>query len=179
MRQRTTMCRGVQWALGVAVLLWVSGVSAQEAGTKGSSYAPVAITEDFATTVARMKAAKAEVMQRQVDLLTERYDLRNRPATGVTMSRSKPVQGGVRVTLPPGVTWTQLAAMSPEAIKDKGVFPKGFLPLPHPNHAEGGMVFPKFHIDEIKQQEGRDLTRFDLDFDLPDHFLPEFPAPII
>src|SRR5216117_731239 len=41
------------------------------------------------------------------------------------------------------------------------------------------MLFPKFHIDEIKKQEGdRDLTRFDLDFDLPDRFLPEFPAPI-
>lgn len=40
------------------------------------------------------------------------------------------------------------------------------------------MVFPKFHIDELKKQEGRDLTRFDLDFDLPDHFLPEFPPPI-
>ena len=40
------------------------------------------------------------------------------------------------------------------------------------------MLFPKFHIDEIKKQEDRDLTRFDLDFDLPDHFLPEFPPPI-
>jgi len=40
------------------------------------------------------------------------------------------------------------------------------------------MVFPKFHIDEIKRQEGRDLTRFDLDFDLPDQFLPEFPPAI-
>jgi cytochrome c peroxidase len=40
------------------------------------------------------------------------------------------------------------------------------------------MVFPKFHIDEIKKQEGRDLARFDLDFDLPEHFLPEFPPPI-
>jgi cytochrome c peroxidase len=30
----------------------------------------------------------------------------------------------------------------------------------------------------VKKQEGRDLTRFDLDSDLPDHFLPEFPAPI-
>ena len=74
----------------VAVLLCVSGVSAQEAAKKGSSYAPVAITEDFATTVARMKAAKAEVMQRQMDLLTERYDLSNRPATGVTMSVANP-----------------------------------------------------------------------------------------
>src|SRR4029077_15761187 len=60
----------------------------------------------------------------------------------------------------------------------KGTWPKGFLPLPHPHHEEGGMVFPKFHIDEIKKQEERDLTRFDLDFDLPDHVLPEFPPPI-
>mgnify|MGYP003706961701 CR=1 FL=1 len=36
----------------------------------------------------------------------------------------------------------------------------------------------KFQIDEIKKQEGRDLVRFDLDYDLPDHFLPEFPAPV-
>lgn len=40
------------------------------------------------------------------------------------------------------------------------------------------MLFPKFLIDEIKKQEDRDLTRFDLDFDLPDHVLPEFPAAI-
>jgi cytochrome c peroxidase len=52
------------------------------------------------------------------------------------------------------------------------------MPLPHPNHAEGGMLFPHFVIDEINRQEQRDLTRYDLDFDLPDHFLPEFPAPI-
>ncbi|HEV8243461.1 MAG TPA: hypothetical protein VGQ07_05670, partial [Nitrospirales bacterium] len=32
--------------------------------------------------------------------------------------------------------------------------------------------------EEIQKQEGRDLTRFDLDFDLPDHLLPEFPPPI-
>ena len=40
------------------------------------------------------------------------------------------------------------------------------------------MVFPQHHIDEIKRQEGRDLTRFDLDYDLPAHFLPEYPPPI-
>src|SRR4030095_2707146 len=68
--------------------------------------------------------------------------------------------------------------MPPGEIQGKDRFPEAFLPLPHPNHPEGGMLFPKFHIDEIKKQEDRDLTRFDLDFDLPDHFLPEFPAPI-
>ena len=60
--------------------------------------------------------------------------------------------------------------MTPEQIREKGLWPKGFLPLPHPNHAEGGMLFPKYHIDKIKQQEDRDLTRFDLDFDLPHAF---------
>src|SRR5438128_908459 len=125
-----------------------------------------------------MKAAKPEVMKRQMDLLNARYDLANRPAQDVTMSRGKPVQEGVRAKLPQGMTWEKLQAMSPEEIREKWVFPAGFFPLPHPNHAEGGMVFPKFHIQEIQKQEGRDLTRFDLDFDLPDHFLPEFPPPM-
>jgi cytochrome c peroxidase len=39
-------------------------------------------------------------------------------------------------------------------------------------------VFPKFHIDEIQKQEARALDRFDVDVDLPDHFLPEFPPPL-
>lgn len=128
--------------------------------------------------MARMKAAKPDVMKRHMDLLEERYDLSNRPAKGITMSRGKPIQEGVRVKLPKGITWEKLSKMSPEEIREKKLFPAGFLPLPHPNHSEGGMLFPKFHIDEIKKQEGRDLTRFDLDFDIPDHFLPEFPAPI-
>jgi cytochrome c peroxidase len=94
------------------------------------------------------------------------------------MSGGKPIQEGVRVKLPAGTTWDKLAAMSPDEIRQKDLWPAGFFPLPHPNHQEGGMLFPEFHIKEIKKQEGRDLTRFDLDFDLPDHLLPEFPAPI-
>jgi cytochrome c peroxidase len=96
------------------------------------------------------------------------------------MSRGKQVQDGVRVKLGSGVTWDSLATMAPDEIKKKGSFPKGFLPLSHPNHAEGGMLFPKFHIDEIKKQEDRDLTRFDLDFDFDKyvHLLPEFPPPM-
>ena len=143
-----------------------------------SSYMPVAAKEPFPDTMARMQAEKAAVMKRQMDLLEQRYDLRNDPAPGVTMSGGKPVQQGVRVKLKDAMGWDELAAMSPEEILEKGLFPDGFLALPHPNHPEGGMVFPKFHIDELKKQEGRDLTRFDLDFDLPDHFLPDFPAPI-
>jgi cytochrome c peroxidase len=68
--------------------------------------------------------------------------------------------------------------MPPEQIKERGLFPGGFLPLPHPNQAEGGMLFPKMHIDLAKEQSSRDLERFDLDYDLPEHMLPEFPPPI-
>src|SRR5262245_51109846 len=69
-----------------------------------SSYAPVVITEDFEAVVKRMTAAKPQIEKRQADLLQERYDLGNQPASGVSMSRGKPVQGGARVKLPPGVT---------------------------------------------------------------------------
>ncbi|MGB5874678.1 MAG: cytochrome B6 [Bacteroidota bacterium] len=163
----------------LAALLAVVGVvRTQDAGKKRSSYAPVVIMEDFASVMARMVAAKPAVMKKQQDLLSERYDLSNTPADGVTMSGGKAVQEGVRVKLSGGMTWDKLAAMSPEEIKEKDLFPAGFFPLPHPNHPEGGMLFPQFHIDEIKKQEARDLTRFDLDFDLPDHLLPEFPAPM-
>jgi cytochrome c peroxidase len=144
-----------------------------------SSYAPVVIKEDFEKIKTRMEAAKPQIEERQAALLKERYDLRDKSAKGVTMSRGKPVQEGIRVKLPSSVkSWQDLATMSPEEIREKGFWPKGFLPLPHPNQAEGGMLFPKYHIDKVKAQDDRDLTRFDLDFDLPDLFLPEFPPPI-
>ncbi|MDB4936658.1 MAG: putative cytochrome c [Labilithrix sp.] len=136
------------------------------------------ITPPFPELFARMTAAKPTIMQRQLALMQARYDLANRPARGVTMSRSKPLQEGVRVKLPRGATWSNLAAMSPAEIRDKELWPAGFYPLPHTNQAEGGFVFPNSQIVETKRQEGRDLTRFDLDFDLPEHFLPEFPPPL-
>ncbi|MCS6952754.1 MAG: hypothetical protein RMK57_05535 [Bryobacterales bacterium] len=169
---------GKSAAVLAAVAASVAALYSQQPAPRPSSYAPVAIHEDFASILARMKAAKPDVMKRHMALLEARYDLSNRPAPGVTMTRGKPLQQGVRVKLPAGMTWERLAQMSPEEIRDKDLFPQGFLPLPHPNHPEGGMLFPRFLIDEIKRQEERDLTRFDLDFDLPDHFLPEFPAPI-
>ena len=164
--------------LATGLILALGALLAQESGKRTSSYSPVVIQEDFAATVSRMSAAKPAIMRRQMDLLEARYDLANRPASGVTMSRGKPVQQGVRVKLPAGASWDSLAAMSPAEIRNRDIFPLGFLPLPHPNHPEGGMLFPGFHITEIKKQEARDLTRFDLDFDLPDHVLPEFPPPI-
>jgi len=162
----------------VGLILAFGRADAQQAERGQSSYMPVDITEPFASIRARLSAAKPAVEQEHNALLNERYDLSNRSAPGVTMDRVKPVQEGVRVKLPAGITWESLAAMTPDRIRDQNLFPKGFYPLPHPKHQEGGFVFPHFVIDAIKQQDGRDLQRFDIDFDFPDWFLPEFPPAI-
>jgi cytochrome c peroxidase len=175
----TTRGKRTSAALITAGLATAVGVLlAQDTGKKPSPYAPVDIHEDFASIMARMSAARPGLLKQQKALLEQRYDLGNRPAQGVTMSRGKAVQEGVRVKLHGGASWEKLAKLSPEEIREQDLFPAGFMPLPHPNHPEGGMIFPGFEINEIKRQEGRDLERFDLDFDLPDHVLPEFPAPI-
>jgi cytochrome c peroxidase len=133
---------------------------------------------EFNALVKDLQAKKPEFAQRHQKLLAERYDLADRPAKGATMSRGKPLQEGVRVKLPQGMTMEKLAATPPDEIKSKNLWPEGFYPLPHPHHEAGGMLFPKPQIDEVKKQNARDLTRFDLDYDLPQHLLPEFPAPI-
>ncbi len=109
-------------------------------------------------------------MKRQLDLLNARYDLSKRVTTEVTMSKGKPLPVGPTARLK-DVTWDQLAAMAPETIKEKGIFP--YLPLPHPNHPVGGMIFPQLEIKLFSR-----LLRFDIDFDIPEHFLPEFPPPM-
>lgn len=134
--------------------------------------------EGFPALVRRLQAERPAFAKRQQDLLAARYDLAERPAVGAAMSRGKALQDGVRVRLPAGLTWERLAALSPEVVRERGLWPAGFLPLPHPHHESGGMVFPASLITETRQQTDRDLTRFDLDFDLPDRFLPEFPAAI-
>ena len=138
----------------------------------------VAADEEFSALTKRLQDEKPKFAQRQQALLSTRYDLADWPAKSATMSRGKPIQQGVRVILPQGMSWKMLSKLQPEEIRVRALWPSGFLPLPHPHHEAGGMIFPKFLIEEVRKQTDRDLTRFDLDYDLPDRFLPEFPAAI-
>src|SRR5688572_29689028 len=150
-------------------------------GTQNAAAPPPAAPgapEDFKAVKSRMESERAGIEAKHKELLEQRYDLGDHAAPGVTMSAGKPVQGGVRAKLKSGVTWDGLAGMTPEQIRAQGAWPAGFLPLPHPNHPEGGMLFPQKQIDEVLKQTHRDLNRFDLGSDLPDHLMPEFPPPI-
>jgi len=161
----------------VVVSTCLVGVTAHAADVP-NSYADVVDRATFDEVRQKMEGAKAGVESAHRKLLEDRYDLSDKPSSTVKMSRGKPVQSGVRVKLKSGVTWDGLAAMAPADVRKRDVYPSGFMPLPHQNHPEGGMIFPKSHIDLVKTQEGRDLTRFDLDFITPEHLLAESPAAI-
>ena len=153
----------------LTVTTFIAQVFQKPQEKRESSYSPV-IEEPFDKVFAKDKAHKDEIMKGQLDLLNERYDLSKNVTSEVTMSNGKPLPVGPTARLK-GVTWDQLAAMTPQEIKEKGIFP--YLPLPHPNHPVGGMIFPQMEIKQFAR-----LERFDLDFDLPEHFLPEFPPPL-
>jgi len=127
----------------------------------------------FADMMAKDKEAKAGIVARQKALLEERYDLTAKSHDTIKMTRGKPISVGPTAKLSDGMTFEKLAGMSAEEIRDKAAFPKGYLPLPHPNHGAGGMLFPQHQIKQFAR-----LERFDLDFDIPEPFLPEFPPAI-
>lgn len=155
----------------VASLLVATGAGAQNRPQEPTtSFSPV-VEEPFEVVMRRDKANKTRVMAAAMRLLEARYDLTRHVDPNVKMTRGKPIPVGPTARLKGGVTWEQLGRMSPEEIRSKGVFP--YLPLPHVNHPVGGMIFPQMHI---KMQPR--LERFDMDFDIPEHFLPEFPPAI-
>jgi cytochrome c peroxidase len=155
-----------------------SAQTAQQIQAGENTFMPVVPTKPFEEVFQQDSATKGAVQDAQAALLAERYDLRNNPSNVQMSGNRKPVQQGVRVKLHGGATWANLVAMPPEQVKAQNLFPHGFRPLPHVKHATGGMVFPKQQIDAIQKAEARDLQRFDVDFDLPDHLTPEFPPPM-
>jgi len=116
-------------------------------------------------------ALKPKVMELQRQLLEKRYVLQARLDPEAKMSRGKPLAVGPTARLATGHSWEGLAEMAPEEIRKLNAFP--YPSLPHPKHTPGGQVFPQMQIDMFSR-----LERFDVDFDLPECFLPEFPPAI-
>ena len=160
------------FALVAICILLVAGaatavVFAQQ-GKVVSSYGPTNQDVTFDQIKSARMAVKAERAKQHMELLNSRYELSKKVSAESLMSGGKPVPVGPTAKLQ-GVTWEQLGKMTREQIKDKGAFP--YKPLPFADHAEGGMLFPEMITKPLPR-----LIRFDLDFDLPEHILPD-PAP--
>jgi len=115
-------------------------------------------------------AKKPEVSARQRKLLEDRYNLEPRLDPKATMSRGKPVVVGPTARLPQGMDWAMLAAMSPAEVRRNNAFPYKALPHPVQGGGLGGQVFPQMQIKMFPR-----LERYDVEYDLPEGFLPEFP----
>lgn len=141
------------------------------------TYLPV-VVPPFEEVYQQDVEQREQVVNTHKDRLESRYDLSDQ-ATDLWMSgKRKKVQQGVRVKLPEGTNWQELSEMTPDEIREQGIWPAGFRPLPHVKHKTGGMVIDPRQVEEIQKAESRNLDRFDVEFVLPEHLLPEFPPPI-
>jgi cytochrome c peroxidase len=115
-------------------------------------------------------ANKVEVTATQHSLLESRYNLEPKLDPVVTMSRGKPLAVGPTARLPAGMTWEALAELSPAEIRQRDIFPYKALPHASQGGGLGGQVFPQMQIKMFPR-----LERYDVEFDIPEAFLPEFP----
>jgi cytochrome c peroxidase len=117
-----------------------------------------------------LSADKPKVTRTQRKLLESRYHLEPKLDPKVTMSRGKPIAVGPTAKLPEGTNWESLGKLSPANIRERDIFPYKALPHPAQGGGLGGQVFPAMQIKMFPR-----LERYDVEFDLPEAFLPEFP----
>jgi cytochrome c peroxidase len=147
--------------------LWLYG------GKGKTSFMNPNLPMDWEDWVKFNKDQKPQLMADVRAYMASRYDFSGATIPGAMMSgQRKPVMMGPIARLPKGIaSFEALAAMSPDEIKEKDLFP--YKPLAHPLQSTAHMVFPdnwnKVHPEHI---------RMDLDHDFPDGYLPEFPPPM-
>ncbi len=143
-------------------------------GAGRTSFASVDDVADFNEFCRMCAENKPKVMAARREYMARRYHFTGAVSREATMTRGKPLPVGPVVRLPAGVaSWEQLAEMSPEEIRKKDLFPLGFRPLSHPLHTVGHQLFPQMWTRVHPEHE-----RFDVDFDIPETYLPEFPPPL-
>ena len=142
-------------------------------GRAGSSYTtpdlPMPWTEWLRYNRDRKPALMAEVR----DYMSTRYDFSNEAIPGVFMSGGwKPVMAGPVARLPEAVrSWESLAALPATTVRDRELFP--YTPLAHPLQSTAHMLFPQSWVAAHPEHD-----RIDVDFDIPDAYLPELPPPL-
>ncbi|MAG56227.1 MAG: cytochrome C [Planctomycetes bacterium] len=141
-------------------------------GRGEGSWALPELPVPFNAWLQKMTAQRSRVDAAAQARLKKRFDLTCRTRPGLTMSRGKLQPIGPTARLPGGVkTWTAYAGLGPDQIRERGDFP--YTPLDHPLQSTAHMVFPGMWTRVHREHE-----RFDVGFDIPEGFLPEYPPPL-
>jgi cytochrome c peroxidase len=149
-----------------------SGGLFQFGGSGASSFGGPDLGMPFAEWRASMEKQRPAVDHAARALLDARFRLDCVTDKEATMSRNKPLPVGPTGRLPQGVkTWEDYAALPADEIRRGDGFP--WKPLDHPLHSTAHMVFPQQWTRVHPEHE-----RFDVGFDIPECYLPEFPPPL-
>ncbi len=142
------------------------------AGRGSSSWGSPTLNMPWDEWVQKCSEQKPKLMAQVREYIAGRYDFAGRVLPDAMMSRGKPVMAGPVAQLPGGVdSFDQLASMSADEIRRLDAFP--YKPLSHPLQTTAHMLFPASWIKSHPEHD-----RFDIDFDLPEEYLPEFPPPM-
>jgi cytochrome c peroxidase len=143
-------------------------------GAGKTSFASVDNVRDFDEFHRESAKHKPKVMEERRRYMQKRYNFSGAVSSEAKMTRGKPIPVGPVVRLPDTVkSWEDLAELAPAVIRERDLFPLGFRPLSHPLQTIGHQLFP-----QVWTRTHPEHQRFDVDFDIPDAYLPEFPPPL-
>lgn len=118
------------------------------------------------------KKQKPKLMEDVWKYMNSRFDFHEKAIPGQFMSGGKPIMQGPVARLPKGISsYEELSALKADEIRKRDLFP--YKPLAHPIQSTAHMVFPRSWIQVHPEHE-----RIDVDMDIPEAYLPEFPPPM-
>jgi hypothetical protein len=143
------------------------------AGKGASSWGSPQLRMPFSEWLEYHRVNKPKLMSDVTAYMSARFAFSGRTIEGATMSggRKGIPAGPVAKLASANCTFEGLASLSPDEIKKGDLFP--YKPLAHPLQSTAHMLFPRMWVGAHPEHE-----RIDLDFDIPDAYLPEFPPPL-
>ena len=115
---------------------------------------------------------KPKLMRDVQEYMDGRFDFSDKTIAGQYMTGGKPIMKGPIARLPNGMeTYDELASLSAAEIRERDLFP--FKPLAHPLQSVAHMLFPPNWLEAHPEHR-----RIDVDLDIPQEYLPEFPPPM-
>ena len=141
-------------------------------GRGDNSWGSANLPMPWARWVEKLDAQKPKLMAEVKAYMEGRYDFSGKAMPAATMTGGKPIMQGPVARLPKGVeSFERLSEMTPEEIRTVDAFP--YKPLAHPLQTTAHMLFPDSWVRAHPEHE-----RMDVDFDIPETYLPEFPPPM-